>query len=78
MKKICKRVLCLLLALSLLNIHPVAKTAAAESLMSQVTYDEMTVENNANANDYVRFKNLKYVLAEDKSSNCVVTLYKMI
>lgn len=75
MKKLCKRGLCLILVLSLLNIHsPILQASAAGK--TEIYYDGIVVENNSNVNDYIQFKNLDYINEEDKTTNCIFTLYK--
>ncbi len=75
MKKLCKRGLCLILVFSLLNIHsPILEASTIGK--TEIYYDEIVVENNSNVNDYILFKNLDYINEEDRTTNCVFTLYK--
>lgn len=43
---------------------------------TEIYYDEIVVENNSNVNDYIKFKNLDYINEQDKTANCIFTLYK--
>lgn len=75
MKKLCKRGLCLILVFSLLNIHsPILEASAIGK--TEIYYDGIVVENNSGVNDYIQFRNLDYINEEDKTTNCIFTLYK--
>lgn len=70
-----KRMICLILIISLCMQSTISFASTEENSVTQVTYDVISVENNADANDYIYFKNLHYVLSEDKSKSCTLTVY---
>lgn len=75
MKKI-RKLICFILVIGLLMGQPIPVAAVTTIGGTQISYDEISIANNAGTNDYIYFKNIKYVLAEDKSASCVVSLYK--
>lgn len=74
---LCRQVVCILLIISMVLTSNLSITTASadDTAVTQVNYGNIEVINNANANDFINLTNLNYVLAEDKATNCFLTLY---
>lgn len=75
--ELCKQVVCIMLIVSMVLTSNLSLTTASadDTAVTQVNYDSIEVINNANTNDFINLTNLNYVLSEDKSTNCYLTLY---
>lgn len=76
MNQLWKRMICMVLVISLLDIHPQTVRAAETTVKTEISYEGISVENNAGVNDYIRFTNLNYIHDKDKGISCTFTLYR--